>query len=1148
MEKRTILVADDVSPSFTHEVLRQNGFSVVEASTEESAVETVRNNAAIDLVIIAVGLGSGSTAVSTARRVLDLRSLPIMFLAGNESPAVLEEASQIPSVGWISRNAEPSVVLASVKAALRLARDRGMKQCFGKESAAQEEAKDGLSSLQLEGIPLGYLAWDEEGRLTHWNAAAERIFGWKAEEVVGSALADHMIPQNLKAIMKGCCGGQRVDQGPAEVIDETLRKDGRRITCQWNAQTLRDAAGAAIGCIALVQDISEMRKTQIALQESEERYSSIVDRSPSIIVVYQDGKVIYVNSACVDVLGYAPSEVMGRSITEFMTAESALRARAAVEDRKVGKDVRPYEISLVTASGGIRFGLVQATAIRLYGNNAIVVAITDITELKLAEEALRRSEERYRVLVEKIEVPVVVTAVADGQVLFINACASRFFGADQVTAPLLFGKDFWIDPDDRFAYRRLIFERGYAPKFEAHVLAANKSERWVYISGLVIEFEGRQALFSIFEDITAEKEAADALRVSNDRYQSLFASSLVGAYAMDLDGRLLDANDSLLRMIGYEKTDLPILSTKNLLEESERMKAQQSRDEILRRGHDSDLREWRIRRKDGSRRWIETEAITMSKNGMPYAVHGIARDVTDRKAASEKLQRENNHLREINRLGTELDSISSQRGLLRYIASTLRTLTGASAVFVGEYSSGNRAIHLDQSEIPFESRLLFDILVRHGFPVDLGPMPEEMISRMFMNQVEYVPNLTVLSFGAISPEASRTICETFNLGSFCVATFACEGEVFGTSMLAFEEGAVLPDIEFVKAFASLTAFTFRRLKAESAMRESEERIRSVYENALMGIYRCLPSGECVMANPALLQMLGHETLADLAAKGIEGWGSGLTVDRRAFLEALIHRSSSESHEVEWLRADGTAIWVRENLRAIRDADGTVVFVDGTVEDVTSRKQAEEVVERSLKEQEALFRELQHRVKNSLSTIRSLVGIEQTRSSSPEVRATLRTVGERISSIANLYSLLSASGTTEHVRLDHYLRQISETLVGAYISDADRVTLILDCENIVVNPREAIPFGLIANEAVTNSLKYAFPDGRKGTIRVVLRRTEEGLDLTVADDGVGMKPAPHGDRSSGMGMELIKILTEQLRGSVTWERSAGTALTLRAPRE
>jgi len=137
-----------------------------------------------------------------------------------------------------------------------------------------------------------------------------------------------------------------------------------------------------------------------------------------------------------------------------------------------------------------------------------------------------------------------------------------------------------------------------------------------------------------------------------------------------------------------------------------------------------------------------------------------------------------------------------------------------------------------------------------------------------------------------------------------------------------------------------------RKQSEKALRESEERFRSLYENSTLGLYRTTPDGKILLANPSLVKMLGYSSFSEIAQRNLEEEGFEPGYERAEFQHRLATEGEVRGLEASWARRDGTAIFVREGAKAIRDAEGKIAYYEGTVEDITERKRAEEALRQS----------------------------------------------------------------------------------------------------------------------------------------------------------------------------------------------------------
>jgi two-component sensor histidine kinase len=191
------------------------------------------------------------------------------------------------------------------------------------------------------------------------------------------------------------------------------------------------------------------------------------------------------------------------------------------------------------------------------------------------------------------------------------------------------------------------------------------------------------------------------------------------------------------------------------------------------------------------------------------------------------------------------------------------------------------------------------------------------------------------------------------------------------------------------------------------------------------------------------------------------------------------------------------------------------------------------------DKERLLRELQHRVKNNLQMVTSLVRLQERRSKSAEARRELRSVGRRIETLSLVYEKLYAAGEVERVDLGTYLGELGGSLLRLHAGEAPGVRLRTEVESLVVPVDKAVPLGLTANEFVTNSFKYAF-QGKPGTIGLELGRSDTGrARLRLWDDGRGMPR----DHEVGTGLALIEGFVRQVGGTAAWEIEGGTGLTV-----
>ncbi len=278
-----------------------------------------------------------------------------------------------------------------------------------------------------------------------------------------------------------------------------------------------------------------------------------------------------------------------------------------------------------------------------------------------------------------------------------------------------------------------------------------------------------------------------------------------------------------------------------------------------------------------------------------------------------------------------------------------------------------------------------------------------------------------------------------------------------------------------------------------------------------------------------------------------------------------------------LRKDGSVVWSSGIISAVKDQTGTLVgFVrlardrteekiladareqvaadlearvaertrqlEETVEELRRKNQEAhanaEIVSRNLREKEMLLREIHHRVKNNLQVVQSLLKMRARLLPEGETREAFDTTVERVSAMALLHERLYQTPHLEGLPLSAYVRDLFRDVAAANLLDPAQVHLRLDADDIPLQLDSGIPFGLLMNELLCNSLKHAFPHGRRGAISVSVRRVEDLVRMVVQDDGCGLPESFNAASNSSMGLKLAASLARQLGGALQFTSDHG----------
>lgn len=204
------------------------------------------------------------------------------------------------------------------------------------------------------------------------------------------------------------------------------------------------------------------------------------------------------------------------------------------------------------------------------------------------------------------------------------------------------------------------------------------------------------------------------------------------------------------------------------------------------------------------------------------------------------------------------------------------------------------------------------------------------------------------------------------------------------------------------------------------------------------------------------------------------------------------------------------------------------------------------VNQLMEDKEMLIKEIHHRVKNNLMIIASLLNMQSYYIKDEEAKAYFKESENRAQSMALIHERLYRTGDLQNIELGDYITSLAKDLFGTYVTNPDKVKMEIEVENVKLHIDSMIPLGLIINEVVTNTLKYAFPEDKTGTLIIKFYKKGNEFFLTVKDDGVGIPKDFDIEKSDSLGMQLITNLTQQLDGELEIIKSPGATFNIKFP--
>jgi two-component system response regulator len=324
---------------------------------------------------------------------------------------------------------------------------------------------------------------------------------------------------------------------------------------------------------------------------------------------------------------------------------------------------------------------------------------------------------------------------------------------------------------------------------------------------------------------------------------------------------------------------------------------------------------------------------------------------------------------------------------------------------------------------------------------------------------------------------------------------------------------------------------------KSQMYETNAMMSAIVEHSSDLVAVCKGEGELVYVSPAGLNLLGREPEELLTRSWTE---LVIPEDRDALLSLLAGAGQNPAQNaiLRCCRKDGSLAWMEASIALLKGASPAQPIIVLTLHDVTEQREHVHQMESSLKEKEVLLGEIHHRVKNNLQVVQSLLRMSVRPLPQGKARAAAESTIQRVHAMALVHERLYHTKDVASLSLSDYLRDLFNGVEASNSVPHGQIQLRLDTEEIPLTLDYAIPFGLLANELISNCFKHGFPNGYRGTVDFSIHRVEGVVHMVVSDDGAGLPE--HFDAAGGpsMGLKLAESLAHQLGGTLCFTNGNG----------
>jgi PAS domain S-box-containing protein len=524
------------------------------------------------------------------------------------------------------------------------------------ENEARKKIEQALSASEalyrsvIHASPDNITVSDLAGNITMISPKGLSLIGYSSgKELIGTNINDSLIPEQRNRAIRNLQGMfQGIFNGPEEYT--LLKADGSTVDTEINAEFVRNENGEPTGFVFAIRDITERKEAQNRIKESERKYRLITEKITDVVwIIDLSGKSLFVSQSVEGFSGYTVDEYLYQSINDRFTPESAHLAIQELRDTSIAlvetnEEIHKFKKILILdykcKDGNIKTGELLITPYFDEDNKLIGIhgVTRDITRRQKAEDAVRTSEEKYRLLVENS--PNGIAVYQESKFVYVNKAGLAMFGATH-TEDLL-GKPILsiVHPDSMSAVVERITQVAHGaevPPLEEKLIRFDGSPFDAEVTALATTFNGKPAGQVIVSDITDRKLAVEKLRESEEKFRDMANLLPQVVFEVKLTGEITYINQQAEILFGYKTAELIGLNSLlvHIPEQRERL-----REGVLKKvaGNTIDSREFIMLRKDGTvfPALIYTNLIL--KDNQPVGLRGVVVDITEQKEAERKIK------------------------------------------------------------------------------------------------------------------------------------------------------------------------------------------------------------------------------------------------------------------------------------------------------------------------------------------------------------------------------------------------------------------------------------------------------------------------------------------------------------------------------
>ncbi|MCX6063283.1 MAG: PAS domain S-box protein [Caldiserica bacterium] len=830
---------------------------------------------------------------------------------------------------------------------------------------ALHESEERYRSI-LNASPDAITITDLEGRILMASRVASKILGsnWE-DELPGHLVTDFIVPEDReRASSNVTLMFQGIMSGPGEY--RGLRADGSTFDMEANAEFIRSAEGQPIQIVFIVRDISERKRADEALLQSELKYRTLVEMTGTgYLILDSQGRVLDANQEYVRLSGHSTlHDILGESVIAW-TAEGA-KQRNAVAIAQCARNgfIRDFVTEYVDDGGKITPVEINASVDGEGESLRIISLCRDITERKQAEEALRESEEKFSVAFKTSPYAITITRAADGLFVEVNDafCAMTGFTREETASSSSIGMNLWVDGDDRNRVVKELLGGGTVVAQEFKFKKKDGEIMTGLFSAHLIHIKNDTYILSSIDDITERKRAEEKSRREQAFFDQLVETAPEGIAITDSHSRVIRVNAEFVRMFGYGVDEAvgqdidDLVAPPALEEEAKGISTSTNQGKTV-------LLETVRRRKDGSLVNVSIIGAPILIAAKQVANYAIYRDVTEHKQAEDSLRQHDAYLAALHETSLGLINRLDLTDLLTSIVARATLLLGTPNGFLYLVNPEGTRLEVRVGTGIYTGYVGVQLKPGEGLSGQVWQTEQPMRVddyAVWSHRADDFAHSDFHAVAAVPLKSGARVTGVIGVGQLD------PGVCFGDA-----------DIEILSRFAELASIAldnanlYRAVQQDITRRKRVEETLQANRRQLTDIIEFLPdatlaidmNGRVIIWNKAIEEMTGIPA-AEMIGKGDHAYTVPFYGEARPQLMDLVLLDDKETAaRYPNITREGTTImaevfcnalydnrgaWVLAKASPLHDQSGHVAGAIESIRDITERKQAEAQLRQSQK--------------------------------------------------------------------------------------------------------------------------------------------------------------------------------------------------------